>query len=107
MEYYDSINKTELHSFYLEKSNKLLTNEKVTEVLDKKRINFKEENDIKLFKTNPYQIVKGERKKSVDDKLKPTGGLFEDITLKQYRHSVVLHKQLSSSDLKFIVKYLF
>ena len=58
MEYYDSINKTELQIFYMNKSSKLLQNQKVVELLDKKIMNLDELGDIQLFETNPYQIVR-------------------------------------------------
>jgi len=69
MEYYDSINKIELHTFYMEKCNKLLTCEKVINILDKHSIDFGNYSDIKLFKSDPYQIVnKVNRRKSMSDK---------------------------------------
>lgn len=68
MEYYDSINRSELYTFYFEKSNRLLQDAKVIEVLDKNCINFKESGDIKLFKNDPYHIVRaGIRRKSMSE----------------------------------------
>jgi hypothetical protein len=70
MEYYDSINKTEMYEFYFNKSNRLLLNENVLNVLDTNTINFKENNDLKLFKIDPYQIVRTNRRisKSISEK---------------------------------------
>jgi len=38
MEYYDSINKKEFHQYYLEKSNKLLCNPTIIELLESKNV---------------------------------------------------------------------
>ena len=67
MEYYDCIGKTDLQVFYLNKSSRLLQNEKVVDLLDKKMVNLDELKDIQLFKSNPYQIVKKSRRRSVSD----------------------------------------
>jgi hypothetical protein len=67
MEYYDSIGKTDLQIFYMNKSSRLLQNDKVVELLDKKIVSLDELNDIQLFKTNPYQIVRKNRRRSVSD----------------------------------------
>ncbi len=70
MEYYDSINKFDLYKFYFDKSNTLLQNGQVISVLDKNCLNFKDEQDFKLFKDNPYQTAKtdGIRKNSLENK---------------------------------------
>lgn len=57
MEYYDSINRSELHKFYMDKSNKLLMNPKVIETLDANTVDLSNNTDIKLFPVDPYQIV--------------------------------------------------
>jgi|LauGreDrversion4_2_1035121.scaffolds.fasta_scaffold292385_3 hypothetical protein len=67
MEYYDSIGKTDLQVFYMNKSSRLLQNEKVGDLLDKKMVNLDELKDIQLFKSNPYQIVRKNRRRSVSD----------------------------------------
>ena len=56
MEYYDSINKHDLHQFYFDKSTKMLLNPEVIDILDKNCEKFRECDDIKLFKVDPYQI---------------------------------------------------
>jgi hypothetical protein len=73
MEYYDSVNKLDLHMFYFEKCNRLLKNEKVIEVLDtlRNKINFNDNKDIKLFDSDPYINVNSglkNRRRSMSDK---------------------------------------
>jgi hypothetical protein len=73
MEYYDSVNKPDLHMFYFNKCNKLLQNEKVIEVLDNltNKVNFSDNKDIKLFEPDPYKFVSTglkSRRKSMSDK---------------------------------------
>jgi hypothetical protein len=67
MEYFDSIGKTDLQIFYMNKSSRLLLNEKVVELLDNNKVNLNELGDIKLFKTNPYQVFKKNRRRSMSD----------------------------------------
>jgi hypothetical protein len=73
MEYYDSVNKPELHMFYFNKCNKLLQNENVILVLDTltNKVNFCDNKDIKLFEPDPYKFVYTGlkcRRKSMSDK---------------------------------------
>lgn len=119
MEYYDSVNKTELYQFYFEKSNSLLKNSKVIEVLDQNTINFKENSDIKLFKMNPYQIVKGEinssnsaqkihsRRRSLTETETKTINIADDFGLTQYKSQKGLQKQVTMKDLRAIVIIIF
>jgi hypothetical protein len=67
MEYYDSLNKTSLHEFYMEKLNKLLYNEKVIQVLDDGKFDLYDKNDLKLFKEDPYQNATRRRSMSNTD----------------------------------------
>jgi len=73
MEYYDSVNKQDLHMFYFNKCNKLLQNENVIIVLDTltNKVNFGDNKDIKLFEPDPYKFVYTGlkcRRKSMSDK---------------------------------------
>jgi hypothetical protein len=68
MEYYDSINKREFHQYYLEKSNKLLQNHTIIDLLESNKEennfnintnlnrndNYQEAKNIEPRKTRPY-----------------------------------------------------
>jgi hypothetical protein len=56
MEYYDSINKTDLYEFYLNKSNHLLMNPNVIKILDKEGLG-NVNSDIDLFKTEQNKAL--------------------------------------------------
>jgi hypothetical protein len=65
MEYYDSLNKTELHEFYFSKSKKLFQHPNVLKYLDE---DISDTSDIKLFEEKPKPILAGRRRSMSSDK---------------------------------------
>jgi hypothetical protein len=57
MEYYDSMEKTDLHKFYLEKSTSFLQHAKVIQILDKEDLGKLNESSINLFATTEADEV--------------------------------------------------
>ncbi len=70
MEYYDSLNKTELQEFYFNKSKKLFQHPNVLKFLDE---DINDTSDIKLFEDKPKPNMALKRRSISCDKLEDFG----------------------------------
>jgi hypothetical protein len=67
MEYYDSLNKTELHEFYFIKSKKLFQHPDVMKFLDE---DINDTSDIKLFEETPKKVPGFMKRRSISSEKK-------------------------------------
>jgi hypothetical protein len=107
MEYYDSINKSEIHKYFFDKSTKLLQNPKVIAVLENKSIDLNESFEPNLFQTDLYPILLTEteinnRRISFNEKYEYNTAdhvlLTEDYSLSQYKSNKTIKRQLTNRD---------